>query len=370
MAHIAIDARKYFDYGIGSYIQNLVPALSQLNTAHSFTLFVSSRDWQEVELPPGWRKVRCDYPKYSVGEIAFLGRDARTAAIDLFHEPHYTLPAGLKGKSVVTVHDLIHLKLPQYFSFVQREYAKAMLGHAVRHAGAIIAVSQRTKADILEAFHVKEEKVSVIHNGVRPAFRKLPDAALVREFRIARGLERPFLLFVGNVKPHKNVPALLEAFALVHTRHPDYELVFAGGDCLGDASLKNLAEKLRISSRIRDLHQLGEPELVRAYNAAEVVVLPSFYEGFGFPALEAMACGTPAIVSGGGALPEIVGDAALVVQPATGESLANAIMNLLNDAKLRSSLIAKGASRAAEFSWKIVGEQTLAIYERVLEQCR
>ena len=370
MAHIAIDARKYFDYGIGSYIQNLVPALSQLNTAHSFTLFVASRDWQKVELPSGWKKVRCDYGKYSFGEIAFLGRDARAAAVDLFHEPHYTLPAGLRGKSVVTVHDLIHLKLPQYFSFVQREYAKAMLGHAVRHAGAVIAVSQKTKEDILEAFHVKEEKVSVVHNGVRGSFRKLADSESVRQFRVARGLNQPFLLFVGNVKPHKNVPALLEAFALVHSRYRDLDLVFAGGDCLGNASLKELSEKLRISNRIRDLHQLEEPELVRAYNAAEAVILPSLYEGFGFPALEAMACGTPAIVSGGGALPEVVGDAAIVVEPANGESLANAIVSLLGDPKKRSVLIEKGTARAADFSWNKVGEQTLAIYERVLEQCR
>jgi glycosyltransferase involved in cell wall biosynthesis len=245
-----------------------------------------------------------------------------------------------------------------------------MLGHAVRHAGAVIAVSQKTKEDILEAFHVKEEKVSVVHNGVRGSFRKLADSESVRQFRVARGLNQPFLLFVGNVKPHKNVPALLEAFALVHSRYRDLDLVFAGGDCLGNASLKELSEKLRISNRIRDLHQLEEPELVRAYNAAEAVILPSLYEGFGFPALEAMACGTPAIVSGGGALPEVVGDAAIVVEPANGESLANAIVSLLGDPKKRSVLIEKGTARAADFSWNKVGEQTLAIYERVLEQCR
>ncbi len=130
MANIAINARKYFDYGIGSYIQNLVSALTLLNTPHSFTLFISSRDMERVELPLGWKRTRCDYHKYSVGEIFSLGKDVRSAGLDLFHEPHYTLPAGLRRRSVVTVHDLIHLKFPQYFSVLQRQYARQMLGHA------------------------------------------------------------------------------------------------------------------------------------------------------------------------------------------------------------------------------------------------
>ncbi len=234
----------------------------------------------------------------------------------------------------------------------------------------MIAVSQKTKDDILEAFRVAEEKVRVVHNGVRPAFRKLEDAEAIRRFRAARSLEKPFLLFVGNVKPHKNVPKLLEAFAEVRSQFPELELAFAGGDCLGNSALKEMADKLQISGGIRDLRQLEERDLVLAYNAAEALVLPSMYEGFGFPALEAMACGTPAIVSNAGALPEVVGEAAIVFDLSSRGSLAEAIVDLLSDSKKRSLLIGKGTARAAEFSWKKVGQQTLAVYEQVIEQCR
>ncbi len=370
MAKIAIDARKYFDYGIGRYIQNLASVLSGLHTAHDFTLIAASVDFGRIEAPDGWRKEQTDYGKYSIGEIAFLGRKALASATELFHEPHYTLPAGLKGRSVVTIHDLIPLKMPQYFSVLQRGYAATMMRYAVRNAGAIIAISQNTKNDILETFHVDEDSVTVVYLGVRPIFRQLEDKSFIERFRTSRGLQKPFVLFVGNVKPHKNIPTLLSAFAQVQAKVRNLDLVFAGSACLVDAKLAEQARKLGITGSIHDLHQVSESELVAAYNAAEIVVLPSFYEGFGFPPLESMACGTPAVVSRGGALPEVVGDAAIVVDPLRPEELAEAIRNALEDTRLRTSLIEKGKRRAAEFSWQKTGEQTLKIYEKVLDQCR
>ena len=370
MADIAIDARKYFDYGIGSYIQNLAPALARMNAAHSFTLLVSTADLGRINAPEGWLKKKCDYGKYSVGEIAFLGRAARSAKVDLFHEPHYTLPAGLRGMSVVTIHDLIHLKFPQYFSGLQRRYASAMIRHAVNHAGAIIAVSQKTREDILDAFNVPEERVTVVHHGVRPTFRRLEERGSVERFRKSRGLERPYVLYVGNVKPHKNIPRLLDAFAQVRTRHLDLDLVFAGGSCLEVGALLEQSRRLRITESIRDLQQLSETDLVNAYNGADAVVLPSLYEGFGFPALEAMACGTPVVVSNAGALPEIVGEAALIIDPTNSDEFAQAILGVLDNSEKRSQLIEKGKVRAASFSWETAGRQTLTVYEKVLEQCR
>jgi len=369
MADIAIDARKYFDYGIGSYIQNLASALSQLHAAHSFTLLVSTDDFGRINAPEGWLKKKCDYGKYSIGEIAFLGRAARSANVELFHEPHYTLPAGLSGRSVVTIHDLIHLKMPQYFSGLQRRYASAMIRHAVRHAGAVIAVSHKTREDILDTFDVAEEMVSVVHHGVRPSFQRLEDRNTVEHFRKSRGLEHPYVLYVGNVKPHKNIPRLLAAFSEVRVRYPDLDLVFAGGSCLGDNALLDQSRHLGITDAIHDLLQLPEADLISAYNGADVVVLPSLYEGFGFPALEAMACGTPAVVSSAGALPEIVGDAAILIDPTNPEELAQAMCTVLEDSGKRSQLIEKGKVRAAGFSWKTAAQQTLTIYEKVLERC-
>ena len=370
MAKIAIDARKYFDYGIGSYIQNLASVLSGMHTTHEFTLIAASADIGRIEAPDGWHKEQSDYGKYSIGEIAFLGRKALASGIELFHEPHYTLPAGLKGRSVVTIHDLIHLKMPHYFSVVQRGYAATMMRYAVKNAGAVIADSQKTKIDILEAFHVEEDSVTVVHLGVHPVFRPLEDNRSIERFRLAHRLPKPFVLFVGNVKPHKNIPALLSAFAQVQAKVRNLDLVFAGGACLADSGLAEQARKLGITGSIHDLYQVSESELVAAYNAAEVVVLPSFYEGFGYPPLESMACGTPVVVSSGGALPEIVGDAATIIDPLRPEELAEAIRTTLEDTQTRTTLIEKGKKRAAGFSWQKTGEQTLMIYEKVLDRCR
>jgi glycosyltransferase involved in cell wall biosynthesis len=183
-------------------------------------------------------------------------------------------------------------------------------------------------------------------------------------------LEHPYVLYVGNVKPHKNIPRLLAAFSHVRARHPDLDLVFAGGSCLRDSALLDQSRHLGITEAIRDLLQLSETDLVSAYNGADVVVLPSLYEGFGFPALEAMACGTPAVVSNAGALPEIVGEGAIIIDPTNSEELAQAILDLLEDSEKSSQLIEKGKVRAGDFSWETAGRQTLTIYEKVLERCR
>lgn len=369
MSKIAIDARKYFDYGIGSYIRNLATALSDMRTTHDFTLLVDSAQLTKIQTAHGWHTRPVDYRKYSVSEIAFLGRDTLAAGIELFHEPHFTLPSGLRGRSVVTIHDLIHLKMPQYFSALQRVYAAMMIRYAVHNAGAIIVDSQRTKNDILNAFHVRDDSISVVYLGVNPAFRRLEDRSTIDRFRESHSLQKPFVLFVGNAKPHKNVPTLLKAFAQVQARIRNLDLVFVGSGCLTNAGLAELARKLGIIGSIHDLHRIPEPDLVAAYNAAEMVVLPSFYEGFGFPPLESMACGTPAVVSTGGSLPEVVGDAAVIVDPMRPEELAEAMQTTLEDSQKRITLIDKGRKRAAEFSWQRTAEQTLVIYEKVLERC-
>ncbi|MCX6135646.1 MAG: glycosyltransferase family 1 protein [Ignavibacteriales bacterium] len=370
MANITIDARKYFDFGIGSYIQNLASALSGMRTKHAFTLLASALDIGRIEAPDGWRKEQTDFGKYSIGEIALLGRKALASDTELFHEPHFTLPSGLKGRSVVTIHDLIHLKMPQYFSAVQRGYAAMMIGYAVRNAGAIIVDSQKTKDDILGAFRISEDSVEVVYLGVHAAFRQLEDRSTVERFRVTHGVHKPFVLFVGNVKPHKNIPALLSAFAQVQAKVRDIDLVFVGGSFLADAKLVEQARALGIIGAIHDLNRISESELVAAYNAAELVVLPSFYEGFGFPPLESMACGTPVVVSTGGSLPEVVGEAATIIDPSRPEELAEAIRRTLEDSQKRTVLIEKGKKRAAGFTWQKTGEKTLAIYEKVLDRCR
>ncbi len=368
MAHIAIDVRKYFDFGIGSYIRNLLSALPELGSNHTYSLLAAPDDIRRIQCPRNWLKRSTPYKRYSLGELVLLGRQARSLGADILHEPHYTLPIGLKGRSVVTIHDLIHLKMPQFFSPAQRIYARTVIGHAVRHAGAVIVDSQKTKDDILDTFNVKEQDIEVVHLGIRPIFRKLEDYSLVERFQAAAGLKRPYVLYVGNVKPHKNIPTLLSAFAQIRTQRDDLELVFVGGSCKEERSLSEQAQRLGIMGAIRDLQHLSDEELICAYNGAEVLVLPSLYEGFGYPPLEAMACGTPTVVSTGGSLPEIVGTASLIVDPSRPEELAEAILSVVRDPEMKRDLIAKGKINVQRFSWRATAGKTLDTYEKVLNR--
>lgn len=368
MAHIALDARKYFDFGIGSYIQNLISAMAELRPKQTFSILVAKEDVRRVQCPEGWQVHSTPYKRYSVGELTLLGRQARRLGADILHEPHYTLPIGLKGRSVVTIHDIIHLKMPQFFNPAQRIYARGVIGHAVRNAGAVIVDSQKTKDDIMDAFKAKDEDIEVVYLGVRPMFRKIEDRSAVTRFLSAAGLQRPYVLYVGNVKPHKNIPVLLNAFAQVRRARADVDLVFVGGSCKENRDLSAQAHRLGILEAVRDLHHLSHEELVCAYNGAEVLVLPSLYEGFGYPVLEAMACGTPTVVSTGGSLPEIAGSASLTVDPTRPEEVAEALLSVIQDPEMKRDLVAKGRINVQRFSWRATAGKTLDIYERVLNR--
>ena len=369
MPTIAIDARKYFDFGIGIYIQNLISSFPSFNTQHRFRLYVSAADKPKVTAPKGWDLRETGYGKYSPGEFLLFGRQALRNGVDLFHSPHYTLPSGLRRHSVVSIHDLIHLRFPQYFSTAQRAYARFMLGHASRHAGAVITSSGNTRADLIDLFNIAEERVKVVHLGISEKFRPI-EKEHVERFRKEYALAAPFLLFVGNVKPHKNLATLLLAFSRVQPRYPDLRLVFVGGKCLQDQALADLAGQLGITEFIRDLGRIKEDDVLRAYNAAEMLVFPSLYEGFGFPVVEAMACGTPTVVSTGGSLLEVAGDASLLCDPSAPDSFVEAIEILLTDSGRRASLVKRGIERAKRFSWHETAAQTLKVYQEVLEQCR
>ncbi len=368
MPTIAIDARKYFDFGIGIYIQNLIASYSSLNTPYRFALYVSAAERAKVTAPKDWELRDAPYGKYSPGEFLFFGRQALREGVDLFHAPHYTLPSGLQGRSVVTIHDLIHLKLPQYFSSAQRAYARFMVAQAVRNAGAIIASSRNTKGDLIELFGIAEERVTVVHLGISESFRPI-EAAQIEQFRQKHELAAPYLLYVGNVKPHKNVATLLRAFSRIRPRYPDLRLAFVGGRCLQDQDLASLARRLGITDFIRDLGRIDEQEVLGAYNAAEMLILPSLYEGFGFTVLEAMACGTPTVVSDGGSLPEVAGDASLACDPGDPDSFVGAIETLLTDTVRRAQLISLGRERIKRFTWQETARQTLKVYEKVIDKC-
>ncbi len=331
---IGIDCRKISDFGIGTYIRGLLHALAELG-GEEYVAFGPN----EIAslLPRGVEHVTVDAPKYSIRELFAVGRGAR---LDLFHAPHYVVPF-VDVPFVVTIHDLIHLRRRNP---LQRSYARMMIGRAVRRGRRVITVSEAVRKEIAETFG-HADKIAVTPNGVdsifvEPALRRLepPEGRLYGRY----------FLFVGNDKPHKNVDSLIEAFARLH----DVQLVLAGGTF----------ERFRNRAGILIAGFVSSERLAALYRGAIALVIPSLEEGFGLPAIEAMACGAPVITSNAAALVEVTGDAALHVDGRSIDAIADAMMRVMGDASLRTSMIARGRQRAGTFTWRRCAESTRAIY--------
>jgi glycosyltransferase involved in cell wall biosynthesis len=365
MSVIALDARKYFDFGIGTYIQHLIREYASMQPTHDFLLFIAPEEATTIVVPERWKTSVVPYGKYSLGEMFLLGRKVKANNVSVFHSPHYTLPFGLTSPSVVTIHDLIHLRFPQFFSPVQRAYSFGMIRHAIGAARFIITDTEFTKQDILRSFRAAEQKIIPIHLGVSEQFRQKNNPAEAEGFKVKFRLERPYILFVGNTKPHKGLHILLRAFKEVLEVASDIDLVFVGGPVSGNEDLQRLISSFDLAGKVRSLGRLPDGELVLAYGGAEMLVLPSLYEGFGLPALEAMACGIPVIVSDAASLPEIVGDAAIICGTGKPDAFADAMMSLLRDSHLKADMIKRGLKHASTFSWKVTAQKTMDVYNRI-----
>ena len=312
---IGIDCRKIADFGIGTYIRGLLHGLVEIG-GDEYVAF-GPRDIASM-LPAGVELAVIDAPKYSVRELFTVGRNAR---IDLFHAPHYVVPF-VKVPFVVTVHDLIHL---HHRNPLARAYARSMIGRAVRRSAAVITVSEAARNDIAAAFGHRD-KISVTPNGVDPAFT--PDGPKT---------EGRYFLFVGNEKPHKNVARLIAAANSI------------------DAPLVRVGSSRFVSSE----------ELASLYRGAIALVMPSLEEGFGLPALEAMACGTAVITSNAPALVELTHDAAIHVDANSVAAISDAMTRVMRDENARAAMIERGLARSREFSWRRCAEMTREIYRRI-----
>jgi glycosyltransferase involved in cell wall biosynthesis len=317
---IGVDARKISDYGIGTYIRGLLGALAAAG-GDEIVAFAPAG----TALPEGVGHIAVDAPHYSLRELLAVGRAADRAQLDLFHAPHYVVPF-TSVPVVVTIHDLIHLTQPPANPLAPF-YARAMLGRAVRQARRVLTVSEASKRAIVERLLVAPEQVVVTPNGVDERFwsaAAMPPLSLHKYF-----------LFVGNDKPHKNLGTLVEAHARMKR---DVELRITGS-----------------------ANFVSDDELRALYRGAVALVMPSADEGFGLPAAEAMACGTPVITSRAPALVEITGDAALHVD-AEPRALAAAMERLLDDEELRAAMSLRGRERARSFTWTRCAELTRAAY--------
>ena len=366
---IGIDARKLHDYGIGTYIRNLLRELAKIDRQSEYVLFTRPQDVAvAATLGENFRAVPDRSGHYSIAEQISIPLGARRERLDLFHATHYVLPLLTPSKTVVTIHDCIHLMFPEYLRHrLGYAYARASLYTAAHKSNRILTVSEASKRDILKFFNVPPEKIVVTPNAIDDRFSAPPSDEHVAETRERYQLSHSYLLYVGNIKPHKNLERLIEAFHLVRMQgRSELELLIIGDEISKLQGLRRAVHKHDIHRYVRFLGYVPDKTLAVLYRLASVFVFPSLYEGFGLPPLEAMASGTPVVTSNVSSLPEVVGDAAVQVDPYSAEAIAHGILTVLRSPHLRSELQARGLKRVQEFSWARSVRRVREVYEEVL----
>ena len=365
---IAIDARKLHDYGIGTYVRNLLRQLARLDGENEYVVVCRPEDVAQVRtLGENFQPMAETAPPYSIREQITLPMDLWRAQAKLFHAPHYVLPPLTPCRSVVTIHDVIHLMFPEYLpNRLAYAYARAVIWSAIRRADRVLTVSDASKRDILRYFDVSAGKVEVIPNAIDDRFRVAPSDEEIAQVRERYQLHSPFLLYAGNIKPHKNLERLIEAFADLRRRGFDeVKLLIIGDQVTKYPALRRAVHRCKLHTHVRFFGFVPDRMLAVLYRLADAFVFPSLYEGFGLPPLEAMASGTPVVTSNVSSLPEVVGDAALLVDPYDTGAIADALERLLSDEALRRDLIARGHARASEFSWERSVRRIREIYLEV-----
>jgi glycosyltransferase involved in cell wall biosynthesis len=364
-AHLLSLAESYRSAGINWYIYNLLHHLPEVASDLEYTVFTSERRYttapgthlQLSRLPTGHPAVRI------LWEQALQPWALRRARVDLLHSPAFVGPLFSACPLVVTVHDLSFLFFPRNFQSLNRSYLRLFTRLSVRRARRILAVSESTKRDLVECFGLSPAKVDVVYNGVDSAFRPLP-ADQVAAFRRKAGLPDRFMLFVGTLEPRKNVVRLIEAYAELPKERPP--LVLIGGKGWLYDQIFARVEALNLSSQVHFAGYVLAEDLPLWYNAADLFVYPSLYEGVGLPPLEAMACGTAVITSTVSSLPEVVGKAGLMIDPTDTKALATAMEQVLTARDVREQMQAEGLAQAQAFSWKKTAQGTVDGYRRAL----
>ncbi|HEC23903.1 MAG TPA: glycosyltransferase family 1 protein [Chloroflexi bacterium] len=359
--------------GIGRYTRELIAALAAQDRATGYRLFVAGHTERRLPEPPGPNFTWCATP-WGPEWFARLWHRARlpipierwTGPIALLHAPDFTLPPTRPGtRTLLTVHDLSFVRAPETATPQLRAYLNEVVPRSVARADRILADSESTRQDLIELYDVPPDKISVLYSGVSDRFYPIQDEAILYEVRSRYGIgRRPYIFSVGTVQPRKNYGRLVEA--LHRLGRLRLKLVIAGGKGWLDDPLYRQIEALGMEDQVQFLGFVPDEDLPALYSAALVFAFPSLYEGFGLPVLEAMACGVPVITSSVSSLPEVAGNAALLVDPYDVDALTEALARVLDDESLRNDLINKGQLRVQGFSWTAAARQLRQHYAALL----
>jgi glycosyltransferase involved in cell wall biosynthesis len=361
-------ARSYRGAGINTYIYHLLRALAQLDSPHRFTAFVGERRFRQEPLTVRYSAWPTQRPwARIIWEQTALPVAARRWGVDLLHAMAFVGPLLTPCPVVVTVYDLSFIRYPEAFRPFNRWYLSRFTPAAVRRARRVIAISESTRQDIVQWLGVPPDRVDVIYCGTDSAFHPL-DRTAVDDFRRSRGLPKRFVLFVGTLEPRKNVQGLITAYARWRQGNPDVPtLVVAGAKGWYYEQVFQSVQALGLADDVLFPGYVAAQDLPLWYNAASLLIYPSRFEGFGLPLLEAMACGTPVICSNASSLPEVAGDAAVLVAPDEDVQLCEAMARVWGDNALRQTMAERGLDRARSFTWERAARQTVQTYERALE---
>jgi len=355
--------------GMGSYSFNLVKNMLQINDHHEYVIYCCQAVhpvFREVARRATFRVSPMKNRKIS--EQFWLPLVTRRDRLDVFHGP-CGLARFSPKVSVLTIHGLSWRIMPQVFTPLQRWYWIHCAERRMPRAKRIIAISQWTKNILENQFGVSADRIDVVHHGVnQKMFHKLNDPKAIAQVKHKHDLPDRFILFVGSILPVKNVPTLIRAYeALIRdARFESIKLVIAGIKGWGYGEVEQLVQQHQLQDRVLFTGRFPGEDLTALYNAAELFVLPSKYEGFGIPLIEAFSCGIPVVSSNASCLPEIGGDAAVYFDPDDIESLRDTMTRILSDKHLQTSMIEKGLSRATAFTWQRTAEQTLETYDRAI----
>ena len=371
---IAIDARTVNAHksGVGEHVYNLIKALGKTNEENEYFLFVNYKNVRDFQ--PGRFKQICtsisldNHPMGDIWENLLLPRRLINEKINVFHSPAFILPLRrLNCSTVVTIHDLIVFLFPKTFPRRFTIYMKFMISKAVKKADKIITVSHSTRKDIVNLLKVPEGKIEVVYGAPNQVYRPVADKKMLETAKEKYGIYKKYILCVGTLEPRKNISRIIEAYYNLKRANAsfDYNLVFSGGKGWLYSSIFQILRKFRLEDDVVFTGYVPANDLCLLYNAAELFVYASLYEGFGLPPLEAMACGTPVISSNVSSLPEVIGDVGILVNPYSMEELAEAILKLLSDDDLRTTLREKGLRRAKLFSWEEAARKTLSVYREI-----
>jgi len=365
-----IDARLTYHQraGIGRYTLFLFDELAKADHENRYTVFQHRKDREPLVVAPNFQRKTLYAPVHSRLEQPMLMAELLFHNLDLIHCTDFIPPLYSNLPSVITVHDLAFLRWPHFLTKDHATYY-SQIDRGVRHARHIIVPSHSTRNDVIGKLGVPESKISVIYEAADARYRPLPIAeaqtAVQRRFSVPAN----YILFVSTIEPRKNIDGLLQAFHHLRTKYnlTDTALVLAGKQGWLYEKVYETVENLGLGDATFFVGRVSDEELHQLYVGARCHVHPAFYEGFGLPPLEAMACGTPTVVSNTSSLPEVVGDAALLVDPTNWEEMAVAIHRLLTDPDLHAEMRQKGLQRAATFSWSRAAAETLDVYQAVVQ---